>query len=121
MGTGELAAREVDGAVRFSVRVTPRASRAAITGVHAGALKVSLTAPPVEGAANAALIELLADALGVAKRAVRIEHGDHGRGTHPFGRRVDAHGGAGDQECRDVRDHDDLAGRPRYVTARLVR
>lgn len=79
MGTEELQAREVDGVVRFAVRVTPRASRAAITGVHAGALKVSLTAPPVEGAANAALIELLADALRVPKRAVRIEHGDHNR------------------------------------------
>jgi uncharacterized protein (TIGR00251 family) len=75
----ELELREADGAVRFAVRVTPRASRAAITGVHAGALKVSLTAPPVEGAANAALIELLADALDVPKRAVRIEHGDHNR------------------------------------------
>jgi uncharacterized protein (TIGR00251 family) len=75
----ELELREAGGAVRFAVRVTPRASRAAITGVHAGALKVSLTAPPVEGAANAALIELLADALDVPKRAVRIEHGDHNR------------------------------------------
>jgi uncharacterized protein (TIGR00251 family) len=79
LGKGELDAREVDGMVRFAVRVTPRASRAAITGVHGGALKVSLTAPPVEGAANAALIELLSSALGVPKRAVRIEHGDHNR------------------------------------------
>jgi uncharacterized protein (TIGR00251 family) len=79
MDSDDLQAREVDGAVRFAVRVTPRASRAAITGVHGGALKVSLTAPPVEGAANAALIELLADALCVPKRAVRIEHGDHNR------------------------------------------
>jgi uncharacterized protein (TIGR00251 family) len=61
------------------VRVSPRAARAAIVGLHAGALKVSLTAAPVDGAANAALIELLADALDVPKRAVRIEHGDHNR------------------------------------------
>jgi uncharacterized protein (TIGR00251 family) len=79
MDSEDFQAREVDGAVRFAVRVTPRASRAAITGMHGGALKVSLTAPPVEGAANAALIELLAGALGVPKRAVRIEHGDHSR------------------------------------------
>lgn len=79
MDAEELQAQESHGVVRFAVRVTPRASRAAITGVHAGALKVSLTAPPVEGAANAALIELLADALSVPKRAVRIEHGDHNR------------------------------------------
>ncbi len=70
---------EQHGAVCFDVRVAPRASRAAITGVHAGALKLSLTAPPVDGAANAALIELLADALAVPRRAVRIARGEHGR------------------------------------------
>lgn len=77
--TEALQLTESEGGVRISVRVTPRASRAAITGVHGGALKVSLTAPPVEGAANAALIELLAEALSVPKRAVHIEHGDHNR------------------------------------------
>lgn len=75
----ELRIEEGESGVRFSVRVAPRASRAAITGVHGGALKVSLTAPPVEGAANAALIDLLSSELGVAKRAVRIAHGDHSR------------------------------------------
>lgn len=77
--TGELVLREQDGAVCFEVRVAPRAARAAIVGVHAGALKLSLTAPPVDGAANAALIELLAEALSVPRRAVRIVRGERGR------------------------------------------
>ena len=79
MTADELVLREQDGAVCFEVRVAPRAARAAIAGVHAGALKLSLTAPPVDGAANAALIELLADALSVPRRAVRIVRGERGR------------------------------------------
>ena len=64
-----------EGRVRFAVRVQPRASRSEIVGVHGDALKVRLAAPPVEGAANVALVELLADALGVARRNVRIVSG----------------------------------------------
>jgi uncharacterized protein (TIGR00251 family) len=63
----------------FRVRVAPRAAREALLGVHDGALKVSLTAPPVEGAANAALVRMLAKALGVPRRAVSVLHGEHGR------------------------------------------
>lgn len=63
----------------FRVRVSPRASRDAIGGAHDGALKVSLTAPPVDGAANAALVKLLAKRLRVAKSAVRITSGETGR------------------------------------------
>ncbi len=77
--SSELVVSERAGAACFTVRVTPRASREAIAGVHDGALKVALTAPPVEGAANAALIALLAKALGVPKRAVRIASGETGR------------------------------------------
>ncbi len=61
--------------VRMRVRVAPRAAHARILGIHDGALKVSLTAPPVDGAANEALIALLAEALGVPKRAIAITHG----------------------------------------------
>ena len=61
--------------IRLRVRVAPRAAHARILGVHDGALKVSLTAPPVDGAANEALIALLAEALGVPRRAVAITHG----------------------------------------------
>jgi uncharacterized protein (TIGR00251 family) len=66
--------------LRFNVRVQPRASRSEIVGLHADALKVRLAAPPVDGAANEALIELLADALGIARTAVRIISGATSRG-----------------------------------------
>jgi uncharacterized protein len=65
--------------VSFGVRVSPRASRSAVTGLHDGALKVSLAAPPVDGEANAELIALLSKALGVPKRAVTIAQGDKGK------------------------------------------
>jgi uncharacterized protein len=62
------------------VRVQPRASRSEIVGWRAdGALSVRVAAPPVEGQANAALADLLADALDVRRTAVTIEHGSRGR------------------------------------------
>ena len=76
---GELRIRERDGAITFEVRVAPRASRNRIVGVQEGALKVALTAPPVDGAANEALKKLLAKAVGVAKSDVEILRGDRGR------------------------------------------
>ena len=75
----ELSVRQTDGGVSFEVRVSPRASRDAVQGVHDGALKVALTAPPVEGAANAALCKLLSKELGVPKRAVTIVRGETSR------------------------------------------
>jgi uncharacterized protein (TIGR00251 family) len=74
-----LEVSERDGGVVFEVRVAPRSSRNEILGVHAGALKVALTAPPVEGAANEALAKLLAKRFGVAKRSVHILRGETGR------------------------------------------
>jgi uncharacterized protein (TIGR00251 family) len=65
--------------VTINVRVTPRASRSAIVGTRDGVLIVHLNAPPVEGAANAELIEVLADALDVPKRSISIRLGDKGR------------------------------------------
>lgn len=70
---------EAGGTVRFGVLVAPRASREAVLGVHDGALKIALTAPPVDGAANDALIAFLARALGVPKRALRITAGQTSR------------------------------------------
>lgn len=70
---------ESSGSVTFSVRVVPRSSRNQIVGVENGALKIKLTAPPVEGAANAALIEFIASWLGVRKSAVSIVSGDKAR------------------------------------------
>lgn len=68
-----------DGALRFAVRVQPRASRAAIEGLHGDALRVRVTAPPVDGAANEAVVALLAEALGVPRSAVRVVAGASGR------------------------------------------
>ena len=70
---------ERDGAAIFAVRVTPRASRDAIEGEHNGALKVRLTAPPVEDRANEALRRLLATRLKVPLSAVRIVGGEKSR------------------------------------------
>ena len=58
--------------VRFRVRLQPRASRDEIAGVHDGALKIRLHAPPVDGAANDALVAFLADRLSVPRRGIRI-------------------------------------------------
>lgn len=63
-------------AVRFEVRVQPRASRTEVAGPYGDALKVRLAAPPVEGAANRELVAFLARALGVPKSAVRIVRGE---------------------------------------------
>jgi uncharacterized protein len=71
--------RIVDGGVRFSVHVQPRASKTEVAGYHGTALKVRLQAPPVDGAANDALIEFLASALGVQKRRIRIVSGQSSR------------------------------------------
>lgn len=65
--------------VRLTLRVQPRAARTRVVGRHGGALKVQVAAPPVEGAANAAVIELLAAWLAVPRRAVTIARGQSGR------------------------------------------
>jgi len=75
----DLRIREQEGAITFEVRVAPRASRNRIVGVQDGALKVALTAPPVDGAANEALKKLLAKELGVSKSNVEIVRGDRAR------------------------------------------
>ena len=74
-----LTVSERETGVRFTVRVQPRASRNEVCGVHGDALKVRLSAPPVDGAANDALVDLLARSLGVARRAVRIVAGANSR------------------------------------------
>ena len=65
--------------VVITVRVIPRAGRSGVAGTRDGALLVRLKAPPVEGAANDELVEVIADALGVARRAVTIVAGERSR------------------------------------------
>jgi uncharacterized protein len=68
-----------DEGVAFYVQVQPRASRDAIEGEYADALKIRLTAPPVDDRANEALVRLLAERLNVPRAAVRIVAGEKSR------------------------------------------
>jgi len=63
----------------FDVLVQPRASRNRVGPVHGDRLKVAVTAPPVEGAANEAVVEVVAKALSTAKRNVAVASGSSGR------------------------------------------
>jgi hypothetical protein len=71
--------KEVPGAVELAVLVQPRASRTRVVGEHDGMLKIQLAAPPVDGEANAALLEFLARRLGVPRRQVSLVAGDASR------------------------------------------
>lgn len=62
-----------------AVKVQPRASRNEVGGLHGGELKVAVTAPPVDSAANEAVVELLAETLGLPRRAVTLVRGQTSR------------------------------------------
>jgi uncharacterized protein (TIGR00251 family) len=66
---------EKDGAVTFSVRVVPRASKSEIAGEIDGSLKVRISSPPVDGAANEEVVRLLAKLLNVSRSSVSIVSG----------------------------------------------
>ena len=72
------------GGCQLAVRAVPRAGRTSIAGERGGALLVRLAAPPVEGAANDALVALLAELLGVPRRAVSIMAGQRSRDKRFF-------------------------------------
>ena len=65
----------VDGGTRLRLRVKPGARRNEIVGVHGGALKIAVNAPPERGKANEAVVELLAEALGLPPSGVTIVAG----------------------------------------------
>jgi hypothetical protein len=65
--------------VTLSIRIQPRASKNEILRMEGGMLKVRLTAPPVDGAANEALVRFLADTLSIAKSQVEIVSGHTSR------------------------------------------
>ncbi|HMJ91747.1 MAG TPA: DUF167 domain-containing protein [Candidatus Acidoferrum sp.] len=67
--------RSADGVVYLSVKVQPRASRNEISGVHGNELKVKVTAPPVDSAANEALIEFIAERLGCSRSSIQLARG----------------------------------------------
>ncbi|CAB4893725.1 unannotated protein [freshwater metagenome] len=65
----------VDGGVLLAVYVQPGAKRNAAVGLHDGALKLAVAAPPREGAANEAVVRLVAELFGVARRQVELVSG----------------------------------------------
>lgn len=67
-----------DGAL-LAVRAQPGARKTGVVGEHGGALKVAVTAPPEDGRANAALVEVLSDWLGVRRSAVELLSGHTSR------------------------------------------
>jgi uncharacterized protein YggU (UPF0235/DUF167 family) len=75
----EAAVRASDAGVRVVFTVKPRASKVALTKAAAGGLCLAVTAPPVDGAANAAVIEAFAVLLSVSKSAVVITRGESAR------------------------------------------
>jgi uncharacterized protein (TIGR00251 family) len=60
---------------RLAVHVQPRAARSEVVGEHGGALKIRLAAPPVDNAANEALVAFVAERLGLPRRQVRLVGG----------------------------------------------
>jgi hypothetical protein len=71
--------RETKNGLSFDIHVNPHASRAGISGISEGMLKLKVTAPPVEGAANEACIDLLAKTLKLRKSQMKISAGAKGR------------------------------------------
>lgn len=67
------------GGCLLSIYVQPGAARSGIAGLHGDALKVKVSAPPMDGAANTALVEFVARWLELSRREVTIEHGDKSR------------------------------------------
>ncbi|HEX6643036.1 MAG TPA: DUF167 domain-containing protein [Gemmatimonadales bacterium] len=73
------AVEPAEGGVRIAVRVQPRASRSEVAGLHGEQVRIRLAAPPVDGAANEALVRFLADLLGVPARRVTLAAGHASR------------------------------------------
>ena len=74
-----IAMRETGKGTSFWVKVQPRARKNAITGTVGDALKIALTAPPVEGKANQALIEFLAGVFEIPRSSITIASGETSR------------------------------------------
>ena len=68
-----------EGGSLLAVRAQPGASKDRIVGFHGGALKVAVTAPPEKGRANAAIVRVLAKALGVSRGNVAVHSGETSR------------------------------------------
>ncbi len=75
MKADDLQFRETAVGLEIRVHVQPRARRSEFAGIHNGAIKLKVTAPPIDDAANRAIIEFLSDRLGVAKSSLHIISG----------------------------------------------
>ena len=71
--------REGTGRTTLTLHIQPGAKKTEVAGKHGDALKIRLAAPPVDGKANAALINFVADRLGLAKSAVLLKSGQTSR------------------------------------------
>jgi uncharacterized protein (TIGR00251 family) len=71
--------RSGDGRITLTLHIQPGAKRSDIAGEHGDALRIRLAAPPVDGKANAALVDFLAARLGVPKAAITLLHGQASR------------------------------------------
>ncbi|KYG67674.1 DUF167 family protein [Bdellovibrio bacteriovorus] len=69
----------IKGGVRLHLFIQPKSSKNEVVGPHNGELKIKITAPPVDGKANEALIEFLSDYFDIPKRQVVLVKGDTGR------------------------------------------
>jgi uncharacterized protein (TIGR00251 family) len=79
MNNSTLQIRETDSGLEIRIYVQPRAKRSEVSGVHDGALKIKVTAPPVEDAANRAVMEFMASLLHIPKSKLRILSGSRSR------------------------------------------
>jgi uncharacterized protein len=84
----------------FSVRVQPRAARTAITGTAGEALKISLSAPPVDGRANVAVVEFFSEILSVPRASVQVVAGERSRNKV-----IRIGGCSGAEVLRKLREH----------------
>lgn len=80
--------KKTDGVI-FKVYIQPKASKNSISGLHDDALKIRLTAPPVDGAANKMCIQFLSKQLGIPKSDIEIVSGQTSRTKHIFVRCVE--------------------------------
>lgn len=80
--------RQVDDGLVLDVRVRPSAKKSEITGLHDGALKVSVAAPPENGKANQAVVELFSELLGIRKSDIEIIRGHTSRNKNVLFRNI---------------------------------
>lgn len=76
---GSRKQKRTDASATFAVRIQPRASKNGVSRMQVGSLKIRLTAPPVDGAANEALVRFLSDSLSVGRSQVEIVSGHTSR------------------------------------------